>query len=326
MKTEVSTKVYSLVADRLRSAHRILAVTHINPDGDALGSLCFFKHMVAAIGAECVPYCAGPLPTNLQFLPGFSEIITDKQFLTFKDFDIIVSLDCATLGRTNLSKEISERRPDQLFVEIDHHPASLKVSDEQIRETKAASTTEILWQFAKLNDFVVTPEMAKCLLTGLITDTANFIHPTVSQNSMNAAAALMNQGAHLSKISDIISQTKTLTSLKLWGLAFSRLTLNKKYNLVYTFLTQNDFQKYQASKDDLEGISGFLQSINNITASLILIEQSDNTIRGSLRTTRDDIDVARLAGYFGGGGHRKAAGFTVPGHIVEKNGHFSVEL
>jgi phosphoesterase RecJ-like protein len=212
MKTKISTETYTLVADRLRSARRILAVTHINPDGDALGSLCFFTQMMRSIGIDCVPYCAGPMPDSLEFLPGFSEIISDKKSFSLNDFDLIVSLDCATAGRTNLEMEISKRRADQTFIEIDHHPASYKVSDIEARETSAASTTEILWHLATATDFVITPDMAKCLLTGLVTDTAHFIHPSVSQTTVTTAAALLKQGANLFKISDQISQTKTITA------------------------------------------------------------------------------------------------------------------
>lgn len=326
MKTKLDTKVYTQVADRLRSARRILAVTHLNPDGDALGSLCFFTQMIRAIGLDCLPYCAGPLPVSLEFLPGFSEIITDKTLFSVKDFDVIVSLDCATAARTNLETEIANRSGDQIFIEIDHHPATAKTADLEIREAVAASTTEILWRLAQAASFIVTPGMAKSLLTGLVTDTAHFIHPTVSQITVSTAAALLGQGANLTRIADSLSQTKTITSLKLWGIALARLTLNSRYNIAFTVLTEKDFTATGAAKDDIEGISSFLSQLSHLKAVMLLFDEDNGFIRGSLRTVHDEVDVSSLARKLGGGGHRQAAGFIIPGRLVESKGRFSVKL
>lgn len=319
MITSANKNYYDNAADRLRSAQRILAVTHVFPDGDALGSLCFFKELTNALKKDCTIYCAGPLPTNLEFLPHFSEIIVAKEKINLAEFDLIVSLDCATPGRTNLETELYNRTNQQHFLEIDHHVSLRKLSDSELRLDKAASTTEILFHLASVMNIAINPIMAKTLLTGIVTDTGNFIHASASESTVAAAAAITAQGANLAKINDQTFRTKTLTSLKLWGIALSRLTKNSRFNLVYTVLTEEDFIKYDVSEDGLEGISSFLSSLTEPNIVLVLFS-GRGVIKGSFRTNKNNVDVARLARALGGGGHIKASGFSIPGQLVLENG------
>ena len=318
-----NNSTYDEIIQALKKARRVLAVTHINPDGDALGSLCFFCELVKQFGIECVKYCAGPLPQSLEFLPGFSEIITDKSGLSVVDFDLIVSLDCATVARTNLETEIFNRSTEQTFIEIDHHEATKKVADLEVREPRAASTTEILFHIAASSDIKITPPMATCLLTGIVTDTASFIHPTTSRQTMTAAANMLGAGANISRIGDQTSRKK-MTDLKLWGIALSRLKKNPRYDMVYTVLTAEDLQACQADADSLEGIAGFLSGLEDASAIMILYDFGQGLIRGSFRSTKTSVDVARLARLFGGGGHKQAAGFSVPGKLVFLNNQWRV--
>lgn len=322
--TESATAIYQKIIDRLKTAERVLAVTHLNPDGDALGSLSFFAELIEFLAKPAVLYCAGPLPKSLEFLPGFSNIVTDKNSFSISDFDVIVSLDCGSIARTNLAKEITGRSKEQTFIEIDHHPSLEHASDLELRLTDAASTTEILFRLAAAADLKVSPTMAQALLTGIITDTANFIHPSATPDTLAAASSILSQGANLSRLSDKTMRTKTLSSLKLWGIALSRLQLNPRYNLAFTILTEEDLVNSGADHDSIEGIAGFISSIKDAAVSLILRSEG-GMVWGSLRTTRDDIDLNRLARALGGGGHRRASGFNLPGRLVCENGHWSVE-
>ncbi len=317
MTVDFSTKNYQLVADQLRSAQRILAVTHLSPDGDALGSLCFFKELMEKNNKICVAYCAGPLPSSLDFLAGRQSIITDKTKLNFEEFDLIVSLDCATPARTNLEDFIKQRRSDQVFIEIDHHPAFKKVSDYELRIIEAAATTEILFTLANYLKIELSPTMARSLLTGIVTDTGHFIHSSVTKETIATAALMLGQGASLSKLYNQTAKTKTLNGLKLWGLALSRLTINHKIGLVYTILTADDFVHYKVDDDTIEGIASFLSGLKSGKILMILYEK-DNLLKGSLRSLADGVDVSRLARALGGGGHVRAAGFTIKGYLAFK--------
>ncbi|MCX6792568.1 MAG: DHH family phosphoesterase [Candidatus Falkowbacteria bacterium] len=316
---ELKNNSYSLVAGHLKSARRVLAITHINPDGDALGSLCFFNELISKLNKDCTMYCAGPLPASLGFLRGWTDIITDKTKINLADYDLLVSLDCATPGRTNLETEIFNRRKDQLFLEIDHHPSNRKLSDCELRLPEAASTTEVLFGLASFMKLEVDPTMAQSLLTGIVTDTGHFIHATATNDTISAAASIITRGASLTKIANSTAKTKTLAGLRIWGRALSRLTRNKKFGLVYTVLTEVDFKEHEADESVIDGISSFLSSLNEARVVMVLYE-SKGLIRGSLRSIDKTVDVARLARLFGGGGHVLASGFTVKGQLAIING------
>lgn len=323
MNSEIKNNQYKITAGHLKSARRVLAVTHINPDGDALGSLCFFKELMDILAKDCSMYCAGPLPTSLGFLNGWQKITTDKSTLNLADFDLIVSLDCATPGRTNLETEIFNRSKGQIFLEIDHHPSARKLSDVELRIPEAASTTEVLFELAASMKLETSPTMAQALLTGIVTDTGHFVHDSATNNTISAAAAIITRGASLLKISNQTSKTKTLSGLKVWGIALSRLTHNRKYGLVYTVLTESDFKEHNVNESVIDGISAFLSSINEARIVMILYE-NNGLIRGSLRAIDKTVDVARLAGIFGGGGHVLASGFVIKGNLVNINGLWQV--
>lgn len=314
---------YNIVAGHLRSARRVLAVTHVNPDGDALGSLCFFKELMDKLDKDCLLYCAGPLPVSLGFLNCWSKIITDKTNLNLAEFDLIVSLDCATPARTNLDSEIFNRHKNQTFLEIDHHPSSRKLSDIELRVPEAASTTEVLFELARVMKIEVSPTMAQALLTGIVTDTGHFVHASATNNTISAAAAIITRGANLLKISDQTSKTKTLSGLKVWGIALSRLTHNKRFSLVYTVLTEADFKEHHVDESVIDGISSFLSSINEARIVMVLYE-SQGLIRGSLRSIDKTVDVARIAHLFGGGGHVLASGFVIKGNLAYINDSWQI--
>mgnify|MGYP002858401848 CR=1 FL=1 len=324
MTKDPHSHIYTDVLERLKAADSILAVTHINPDGDALGSLGFFGELVKGLGKKIVLYCAGPMPESLEFLPNYSKVVTDKNAFSISDFDVIVSLDCGAVSRTNLAREIAGRSKEQAFIEIDHHPSREQASEIELRITEAASTTEILFKLAAAAQIEVSPTMAQALLTGIITDTANFIHPSATPQTISAASSILSKGANLSRLVDQTSRTKNMAALKLWGVALSRLQFNAKYKIAYTILTEDDMRLAEAGADSIQGIAGFLSGIKE-AAMIMVLRGEGNMIWGSLRTARADIDVNRLARALGGGGHRRASGFNVPGRLVCKNGDWRIE-
>jgi len=191
-------------------------------------------------------------------------------------------------------------------------------------ETDAASTTDILFRIFNHNRFRINKEIATCLLTGIITDTGSFSNLATTPQSISNASELLINGA---RAKDIINNALTKQSigvLKLWGRAFSRLIKNSHTNIAITVVTLKDFKECGVENESAEGIANFLNNLNGAKAILVLKEQSDGTIKGSLRTTQDNIDVSKLARVLGGGGHKKAAGFTIKGKIEETKGGWKI--
>lgn len=319
------TSSYTKAAEKIAAAENILLVTHISPDGDALGSLCFMSEWLTKLHKVHTAYCAGPLPENLSFLPHFDHITTDKTSFTIDQFDLVISLDCGSLARTALAPEIKARPASSFFIEIDHHPSVEKVSDLEIRETVAASTTEVLYHISQAVNLKLNSRMAHCLLTGVLTDTGSFRFASTSEKTIAAASEMLLGGASLPKIIDKTWRTKNVKDLRLWGLALSRLQKSAHYNVTYTVLTQEDLIKTESDEEAIEGLPEFISSLPDTRAILLLREDVQGNIRGNWRTLYDEIDVGRLARLLGGGGHQKAAGFTIPGRLKQTEKGWQVE-
>lgn len=323
--------VYQQAYEKILRSQNILLLTHQRPDGDALSSVCALTLLLDRIPASTsrgtkkyTAFCWDAPPLTFNFLPNIKKMTQDATFLdpqqlnSFKlhEFDLIIVADCGSLDRTNVGKQIIEnKKPYQTIIEFDHHPKVDTYSDIEIKQPEASSTTEILYRFFIENNLTITKNIANCILTGILTDTANFLHPTTTKNAINIASEMLLYGAAFPKITKHTWRNKDLASMKLWGLVLSNLEINPKYNIAFSVLTLEDVKKFGNDKEMYDGIAGFLSNINNIAAVMFLREEEKGKIKGSLRTSRSDVDVSKMANYLGGGGHSNASGFMIEGSI-----------
>ena len=316
------TDLFKKAFAKIKEADNILLIAHFNPDGDTLSSLCLFIELAENFNKKYTAYCFNTPPQAFSFLPHFEKItnIIDD----FSQYDLIISLDCGSLPRTHLYKQIKNRQAGQFYIEFDHHPKMDNYADLELRDPTKAATTELLYFFLKANNYKINLSIALCILTGIVTDTGNFFYPTTSQETIAIASEMLHQGAKLPKIINSIWQNKRLSVMKFWGLAMSRLQINKKYNIAYSVLTLEDFARYKASEDDIEGVSGFLSNLKDVQAVLLLRESTSGVVLGSLRTNQSNFDVSVLAQKLGGGGHPKASGFSVPGHLKKQGNYWQI--
>ena len=140
---------------------------------------------------------------------------------------------------------------------------------------------------------------------------------------MAVASDLTKRGGKIYQIFNHSVKNKSLNGLKLWGQVLSRIKINRQHNIAFTYIKADDFPQFGVSEEELDGIANFLNVITDVNFSLVLHLEKEKT-KVSLRTTRADIDLTRLAGYFGGGGHKKASGFTVPWEIREVDGNLFI--
>ncbi len=307
MDNSLFTKAYSLI----KSSNNILLVTHDNPDGDAIASACLMAEVLKLADKKFSIYCYSQINDQFNFLPHLEKFT--NHYDNF-NFDLIIALDCGSIKRTKLDKELINRTSDQLILEIDHHPKTENYADLEIRDSAAAATTEILYYFLKANKIKINKNMANCVLTGIMTDTGNFLYPSTSPETITIASEMLKAGARLPQIMENTWRNKSVASMKAWGKAMSNLQVNKKYNFAFTVLLADDVPA-DVSEEDLDGMSGFLSNLDQVNGLLLLRELKDGEIKGSLRTSKSGLDVSRLARIFGGGGHARAAGFTVAGRL-----------
>ncbi len=327
----------------IKKADNILVVGHLRPDGDAIAACCAVLEILKTFKKKAWGFCSGNLPDFFNFLPNFYQInssvkdlknkinldIDSENFLDF--FDLIFVLDCGSLARTDLSKEIKRSREKKrpFIIEIDHHPAVDNYADLEIRQPLSASTTELIYDFYQFLDWPLNKDIANCLLTGIVADTGNFFYPNASAKSLKIAANLLTAGANLSKIVKQVVSNKNMTTFKLWGLAMERLQSHPNYSFACSVLTLNDLQAISNEAEEisetLSSIAGFLSNLAGVKATLLLHETAPGMIKGHLRSANPHINIAKLARLLGGGGHPQAAGFALAGKLIKTESGWQVK-
>ncbi len=313
-----------LAYQTIKKSNKILLVTHGHPDGDALSSTCAMLEICLNNKKRVTAFCIDSPPEQFNFLPHIEQFISDKNKLNFFDFDLIISLDCGQLSRTNLTEEIENRHPDQFVIEIDHHPKIHDYADLEVRFPESSSTAEIIYHFTKSNKIKINKNLANCILTGIMTDTGNLLYESTSDTTIQIASEMLTRGARFPQIIDRTWRNKSLAAMKVWGEAMSNLKINEKYGIAFSVLTKEMIDQKGINEEELEGLSGFLNNLYGIKALLLLKEEDKNKIKGSLRTADPKIDVSQLARHLGGGGHVKASGFLVDGKIKEENNTWKI--
>lgn len=324
--------------EMMAAASSVLIIAHLRPDGDALSSVAALRLVVKDLGKQTACYCQQKNQQLFDYLPGFQEIESDWDYLKSKykfegniidKFDLVIVADCGALTRTALVQEITDyKQAGGKIIEFDHHPRIDEYADLEIRYPDLSSTAELIYQFIIVNKIFLSRELADCVLTGILMDTGNFLYPSASNETLKAVAATLAAGAHYSKIVSYTLQNKDMAVVKMWGLALERLKINSRYQMATSVITRADIKNIlgqdaldTASESDLfSGLSGFLSNLAGAKAILLLYEEEDGYVKGSLRSTPNGFMVDKLARTLGGGGHKRASGFSIPGHL-EKIGN-----
>lgn len=309
--------------EKIQTANHILITTHERPDGDALSSMCAMIEYVQSLNKKYLAYCFHNTPDNYKYLP---NILNIKQKIDndFSVFDLIIILDCGSPERTKIQTQIANRKNNQYVIEFDHHPKIVDYANLEIRNTKAVSTTEIIYDFLKYNNIPMNKNFANCILTGILTDTGNFLYPITSDKAVSITSEMLIYGARFPEIIKNTWYNKSLETMKLWGKALNNLRINKKYNVAFSVLTKDDINILEKDDNRFDAIASFLCNLHGVKALLFLREEEGDSIKGSLRSSHPKIDISKLAKILGGGGHPKASGFVINGQIINKTGKWKI--
>lgn len=312
------------VITKIKKSEKILLLTHEKPDGDALGSMLGLNIGLRKIKKDVECFCSDRVPQIFFFLPRAKTI--KKDFL-LGDFDLIIILDCGDARRTGFPKRLKNLTGyKNKIINIDHHPKNdlHKLAKINLIDYNSSSTSEIIYTILKRLKIKIDKDIALCLLCGLYTDTGSFMHSNTSPETLKIASDLLRCGARFRKITENVVNSHTLPALKLRGIALSRLKINKKYKIATSIIDQNDMKKCNATNDDVAGIVNMINVIPGIKVSLFIYEQDKDIIKGSLRTEENKINLTRLARLFGGGGLKKASGFTMDGRLIVKGNKWEI--
>jgi len=305
----------------ISKAERILLVAHNRPDPDTVGANLALEEHLHNQGKQVDIACFNPFPDNLKVLAERTFLHPDQ--LDLSSYDAIIACDSVDRGFDTLIPRFNE---NQVIVLIDHHPDIEMKGDVVMIDQEYSSTSEILYLFFNFTDAEITKSMATMLLMGILFDTGGFQHGGVSPQVMEIASELMKKGAPLSKISQIIFTNKNISALKLWGKAFEKAKFNPKNGMLVTAVTKKDVAECNASVEDIYQVTSILSTVPDAKFALVLSERDDNVVRASLRSMEHQgVDVSLIAHEFGGGGHKLASGFEVPGKIIETKDGWAVQ-
>ncbi|MBI5728549.1 MAG: DHH family phosphoesterase [Candidatus Magasanikbacteria bacterium] len=299
----------------IQRAEHLLLVPHPNPDGDALGSVAALMQWLRLLDKRHLTFCVTPISPKLRYLPHVEYITNDREVWRAFNFDTVIVVDSGDLRYAGIADHLANLSARPTIINIDHHATNEHFGVYNLVDTAASSTTEVLYRFFRTNDVMIDPYIATCLLTGVMTDTDHFTNAATSAHSLAVASELIKRGGDMSLIRGAVFFDKTIATLKLWGGALARLQKHDELDIVYTHVTQNDLQTHRVEDSEVEGLANFMNNLNDGRAALILKELSNGNLKGSFRTTKNDVDVSAWAKALGGGGHKKAAGFTVPGPV-----------
>lgn len=298
----------------LQKAKRIACICHRNPDGDALGALCGMGLLLEERfpSAHVTFHCKDPVPETFLFLPGAKRLQGSPGPLS--SGDAAVFLDCAEPKLT----ELEESHP-HLFdgsvptVNVDHHPSNPSFGTVNFVVPDASSSCEIVVQLVEQLRWGLTGDVATCLLTGVYTDTGGLLHSNTSSQAYRTVARLLRAGASLQLIVTAVFRTAKLSTLKLWGRVLEKISVTAEGGAI-SAVTEGDFRATGADYAELAGAIDYVNAVPGMRFSLVLSERG-GTVKGSLRTLRDDVDVSAMASKLRGGGHKKAAGFALSGRL-----------
>jgi phosphoesterase RecJ-like protein len=291
----------------LQAANRIQIITHLSPDGDAIGSLLGLSWALRAVGKETLPTSTDGCPDTFRFLPGWETIVKKIE----APCDLVIFVDCADQHRAGKPAEKLDRQPDLNF---DHHITNPGFAKANFVDASMTATAELLTNLLPGLGLPLTQEVAECLLCGLVSDTLGFRTANTGAAALACAQTLLAAGADLPRIYDLALNRRSFAAVQLWGQVLNRTAVTDGIAWATIPLAIKQSVGYNGKGD--ADVINVLSSINEANVFITIIENNDNNVKISWRA-RPGIDVSKIAQAFGGGGHVSAAGATVNGSLLD---------
>jgi len=298
---------FAALIDRIRRAQTFLFITHVSPDSDAIGGLLGLTHALRLIGKTVTPSCSDPIFERFSLLPGHTEVVNRSP----DPFDLVIALDCGDESRLG-SIWVDRPTPKPDLINIDHHITNTRFGQINWVDPSAASTSELVLDLIDRLDIALNPDIATCLLYGIVGDTLGFRTPNTTPHVLFYAQRLMEAGASLNDSMNDQFNRRSLALICLWGKAINALKI--KDRIVYTAISKAMRGACGMSNTGDISLSSFLIGANEADRAAVLVEKDDGQIEISMRA-KAGFDVAKAATALGGGGHPLAAGATLDGPL-----------
>ncbi len=303
---DVNTPLQTVI-DHLKRARNIFAVTHVQPDGDGIGSILGFAWGLRQLGKNVTVGLDDRVPPTFNYLPGSAELA----FKLIGDMDVVVFLDGSDRARFGRFFDLA-RATGKPLLQIDHHVTNDNYGDVNYIDTQTGSCAEIVYRVLVRLGVRFDELIAQCLLTGVLTDTLVFRTIGTTSDTLKTAIDLMRAGASIPFIVDRVFNQRPLGSLRLLGQVLSRARLEGE--IIWSQVTQRDIKSFGLNGNATAGAINQLLSVADARVAVLLTEREDGRIEVGLRA-KADYDVSRAANALGGGGHKQAAGANISGPL-----------
>jgi phosphoesterase RecJ-like protein len=325
-----ATKAPEDLLRKIRQGNRFLLTSHVNPDGDAIGSELGLARLLRRLGKGAVVWNLDPIPAIYRPLPGSDRVHSGAEPPAGfpEKFDSIVVLECPSLDRTGIEQHLSPGAPAAPggalpIINIDHHLGNQHYGAVNWVDSAAPAVGEMVFRLAQALKVALEPEIASCLYLTLVTDTGGFRFSNATPAAFEAAAALVREGAHPEQVAQWLYESQPLAVVRLLGEMLQTLTLHHGGRIATVRLDPEMFARAGAAAGDSEGLIDTPRSIAGVDAVALVRRREDGSHKVSLRS-RGEVDVEKIARHHGGGGHRNAAGYALGGEA--STAHVELEV
>jgi len=293
------------VLNEIGRRDRFLLTSHARPDGDAVGSVLACWQILRQLGKEAQVVMADPVPVIYRPLP-FADSIVQAREIT-NGFDAAIILECDSVQRTRL-----EGLDGRFLINIDHHSSARPFAHVNWIDPHACATAEMVYRLARQAGVPISPEIATCLYTAVLTDTGSFSFVGTNEHTFSLARELVLCGADAARIAQGVYFSHPTSKMRLLGAALSNL--HRDGNVTWMWVTREHMAGCEANEEDCEGLVNYALAIEGVEVSIFFRELADHRYRVSLRS-KGDVNVAKVAEHFGGGGHDCASGCSIDGPL-----------
>ena len=290
----------------IRKRETFLITTHVNPEGDAIGSSLALALALSSIGKKVEVITQDPVPKGLKFLPSSDTIKQAKSI--DRRFDAVITVDCGDLERVGFLK--IDNIPGDILINIDHHVTNKGFGAVNFVEDAVASA-QLIYDIMKRLNISLTPDIATCIYTAIMTETGSFRYSNTTSETFKIAQEMVSAGAMPWNIAEQIFNRNNIGRIKLLGLILESLDRSDDGKISWITVREQMYRETGTSKEDVEDFINFPRSIEGVEVA-ILFRESNQGWKISLRSN-GKVDVSNMALEFGGGGHSMAAGFFIQG-------------
>ena len=302
------------IITHIKEAHHILLASHSEPDGDAVSSILALGLAIGQLGKKTTIYNASPIPAVYRFLPSVERIV--RHIKKANTYDVALVLDCGDLPRVGEASATISRIP--LVINIDHHISNTGFGDLQLIDPLACSTAEIVYRLIKAMDVSIDKAMATSVYTGILTDTGSFRFSSTNRAAFAICQEMTELGVEPHAVAQHVYGTYSLGRIKLLNLALDSIEISENGKLSIMTVTGAMFAETGTHPEDVDGMINYARRIEDVKVAALIHEQKNGKTYSngqghyhvSLRSD-GSVDVAAIAGSFGGGGHTSAAGFQI---------------